>query len=64
MDLDRNNHVPLYEQLRLVLQDKILLGDYPVGILLPTEKELCKEYGISRITARKALDELTSNGVN
>ncbi|MGD9212457.1 MAG: GntR family transcriptional regulator [Desulfobacteraceae bacterium] len=63
MPLDRNKPIPLYEQLRLLLQDKILLGDYPVGTLLPTEKELCEEYGISRITARKSLEELTRIGL-
>ncbi len=63
MDLDRSKPTPLYEQLRLILQDKILLGDYPVGTLLPTEKDLCREYEISRITARKALDELTRIGL-
>jgi GntR family transcriptional regulator len=63
MALDRSKPIPLYEQLRLVLQDKILLGDYPVGTLLPTEKELCEAYEISRITARKALDELTRIGL-
>ncbi len=63
MNLDRNKSMPLYEQLRLVLQDKILLGDYPVGTLLPTEKELCEEFHISRITARKALEELARTGL-
>jgi DNA-binding GntR family transcriptional regulator len=63
LSLNRNVSTPLYEQLRLILQDKILLGDYPVGTLLPTEKELCGEFGISRITARKALEELSRTGV-
>ena len=63
MLLDRNKSTPLYEQLRLILLDKISLGDYPVGTLLPTEKELCEEYSISRITARKTLEELTRMGL-
>lgn len=61
--LHRGKSIPLYEQLRLILQDKILLGEYPVGTLLPTEKELCEEYHISRITARKALEELARIGL-
>ncbi len=63
MALDRQKQTPLYEQLRLILLDKILLGDYPVGMLLPTEKEICEEYGISRITARKTLEELAHIGL-
>lgn len=63
MVLDRNTSSPLYEQLRLILQDKILLGDYPVGTHLPTEKELCEEFCISRITARKSLEELARTGM-
>lgn len=63
MSLDRNKSTPLYEQLRLILLDKIQLGDYPVGTLMPTEKELCDDYNISRITARKALEELSRMGL-
>lgn len=61
--LDRKRKMPLYEQLRLVLQDKILMGDSPKGSLLPTEQELCNKYKVSRITVRKAVDGLERAGL-
>jgi GntR family transcriptional regulator len=63
MFLNRNQPVPLYEQLRLILQDKILMGELPVGTILPTEQQLCEQYQISRITARKALEDLANMGL-
>ena len=56
--IDKTSSTPFYKQLRLILQDYILLGDWNPGYLLPTEQDLCDTYGISRITARKALDDL------
>lgn len=33
------------------------------GALLPTEAELCKEYSVSRITMRRALEEIARDGL-
>lgn len=33
------------------------------GMALPSEKRICEEFGVSRITARKALDELVASGL-
>jgi GntR family transcriptional regulator len=60
--IDKTSSTPYYKQLRLMLQDYILLGDWNPGYLLPTEQDLCDTYGISRITARKALDDLAQAG--
>lgn len=44
-----------YRALAQQLTHEILTGDYPIGSLLPTEHELCKQWQISRHTAREAL---------
>lgn len=49
---------PLYIDLKNKLQDQILMGELGPGVLLPTEMQLCDTYGVSRITVRRALDEL------
>ena len=53
---------PLYHQIFLILRQQILDGVHAVGERLPTEQEITKRYGVSRITAKRALDELASAG--
>ncbi len=54
---------PLYRQIRQHLENQMLLGDLPLGARVPTEQELCKRHGVSRITARRALEDLREEGV-
>jgi GntR family transcriptional regulator len=61
--IDHKSSTPLYEQVRLILQDRILLGEFSSGMLLPTEFQLCEQYGISRITVRNALEKLERFGL-
>jgi GntR family transcriptional regulator len=59
--LVRHDAIPLYHQIFLALRDEILGGRRPQGSLLPTEHQLAEMYSVSRITARRALDELAQN---
>lgn len=45
------------------LQSKILSGAWVEGTQIPTEYELCNTYGVSRITIRRALEELAKLGM-
>lgn len=54
---------PKYLHIAQTLFNEIQSGVYEVGSLLPTEQELCKQFGISRFTAREALKRLTHLGV-
>lgn len=56
--LNSDSPTPLYFQLYQVLKTCILDGTFEKGMRLPTEKDLAKEFGISRITAKRSLDEL------
>ncbi len=53
---------PRYEQMYLMLRNKILTGEYAVGDRIPSEKELMEEFSVSRITSKKALDMLVQDG--
>ncbi|MCC5825050.1 GntR family transcriptional regulator [Alkalimonas sp.] len=52
-----------YIELGELLLQQILQGHYPLGSLLPTEKELCAQHGISRHTAREGLRYIERIGV-
>jgi GntR family transcriptional regulator len=54
--------VPLHRQLFLVLHDEIARGAIAAGEPLPTEQQLCDQFAISRITVRRALADLASQG--
>lgn len=52
-----------YEQIALDIQKKISNGTYKPNDQLPLEKEMCVTYGVSRITIKKAMDNLVMNGL-
>jgi len=45
------------------IQHKIISGFWPEETMIPTEFELCEIHGVSRITIRRALDELVQMGL-
>lgn len=55
--------VPLYHRIFVALRDDILSGRRADGSNLPTEYELADIHGVSRITARRALNELAGAGL-
>ena len=54
---------PLYRQLMERLRGDIAAGIYPAHSRIPSEQALCETYGVSRVTVRKALSELTREGL-
>lgn len=47
--------IPMYEMIFRTLRERITQHEYKAGDRVPSEKELCSEFGVSRITAKKAL---------
>lgn len=54
--------IPLYHQIVADLKDQINRNELKKGDKLPTEKWLNEHYGVSRVTVRKALEDLTEQG--
>ena len=54
---------PYYYQLENIIKDEIETRGFKKGMMLPSEKELCKIFSISRVTLRKAITNLVSQGV-
>jgi GntR family transcriptional regulator len=60
--LDKQGAVPLYLQLKKLLESQISRGSLPPHSRIPSERELSEQYAISRMTARQALLELIQEG--
>lgn len=56
-------HQPLYLQIKEVLKQKILKGEYAPNERMPSESELMKQFDVSRITVRQALRDLGAEGL-
>jgi GntR family transcriptional regulator len=54
--------IALYEQLKRQISERILLGDWPPGTVLPGEKQLARDFGVAVGTVRRALADLTAEG--
>ena len=53
---------PLWSQVYEILKERIEQSQYPEGLNLPTELELMDEFALSRVTIRKAMDQLMNEG--
>ncbi|MEF2278792.1 GntR family transcriptional regulator [Deinococcus sp. YIM 134068] len=51
-----------YPLIKTTLKDRLLGGHYPEGLPLPSEPQLAREFEVSRMTARRAIDELEREG--
>ena len=60
--IDRQGKAPLYDLIEQNLRQLILSGQLNTGESVPSEWELAGLYGVSRLTVRNALDNLTRQG--
>ncbi|WP_442487251.1 GntR family transcriptional regulator [Halomonas litopenaei] len=63
LHLDASLATPLYRQLANGLEAAIRSGSWRAGEALPSERNLAEALSVSRITARKALDQLEESGL-
>jgi len=60
--IDRLDKAPLYDLIEQNLRELILRGQLNMGETVPSEWELADLYGVSRLTLRNALENLTRQG--
>ncbi|CAK7081470.1 GntR family transcriptional regulator [Tissierella sp.] len=60
--IDKQNKMPLYFQLMDIIINMIEEGNLRENDQLPSERELCDIYDISRSTVRQAIQELEKEG--
>jgi len=61
--MEKESTYPLYEQIVQEMRRRIEGGTYSPGARLPGHIKLAKEFGVSSITANRALQELTREGL-
>jgi GntR family transcriptional regulator len=54
---------PLYEQIRILLTQSLVAGEWKPGEAIPSEIELAARYRVSQGTVRKAIDALASEHI-
>jgi GntR family transcriptional regulator len=61
--LTKTEGVALYVQIRETLREQIKRGELAPGQKLPAEDELAAQFGVSRMTVRQGISDLTDEGV-
>jgi len=61
--LDRSVQMPLYQQLRRSVREAIEQNVLAPDDVLPAERDIAADFGISRITVRKAIEGLVEEGL-
>jgi GntR family transcriptional regulator len=54
---------PLYEQIKILLTQSLVAGEWKPGEAIPSEIELAVRFRVSQGTVRKAIDELASENI-
>ena len=63
MNISKESGIPLHVQLADLIRDQVQRNELRPNHRLPSERELCETYHISRITVRKALNTLAQEGL-
>ena len=61
--LSKQSPTPLYHQLFALLKSRILDGTLAYGMRLPPEEQLADLFQVSRITAKRAMDDLSKDAL-
>lgn len=61
--INREVPIPYYYQLEGLLRQQILQGNWQAGQRVPSEKQLCEFYAVSRTTVRQAVSHLVGEGL-
>ena len=54
---------PLYEQIKVLLTQSLIAGEWKPGDAIPSEMELASRFKVSQGTVRKAIDELAAENI-
>lgn len=61
--MQKKTGVTLYYQVIEYIREKIESGEWPAETRIPSEPDLCSQFGVSRATIRQALNGLVQEGL-
>ena len=61
--IDRTSYEQVWAQIARMIRADITDGTFTAGHRLPSETDLADQYGVARMTARKAVAQLAADGV-
>ncbi len=61
--IQRDSHIPLYSQIRQVIEQELVEKKLGPGQALPSEGDLAVRFGVNRMTVRRAVDLLVAQGL-
>lgn len=59
----KSSSLPLHQQIYDYLKKKILNGEWTIGMKLPSQRILAKQFEVNRSTIVTSLGELTADGL-
>ena len=62
-EIDKFGHIPVYYQIAVNIKFYIQSNDIKPGEIIPSERELCEVFDVSRMTVRQAVDLLSREGI-
>ncbi|NWJ48074.1 MAG: GntR family transcriptional regulator [Chloroflexi bacterium] len=63
LNISKTGTMPRYYQLREIIRERIVSGQWKEDDEIPSERELSEQYGLSRMTVRQSLSELVKEGL-
>ena len=61
--IDKNSAIPIYVQLKNILKNSIMNGEFGDNGMIPSETQLAEKYDITRTTVRRSLSELAGENL-
>jgi GntR family transcriptional regulator len=61
--LSSPSYRPLYDQIKILITQSLMAGEWRPGAAIPSELDLAARFGVSQGTVRKAIDELAAENI-
>lgn len=60
---DKSSPMPIYSQIVRFVCERVASGDWAIGMVLPSQRQLAESFSVNRSTIITAMTELTADGI-